>query len=154
MSTELIVPYTKRKILSEGSSGRIIYSPYLQTFLSNGHRHLGFLFPSIVDSGADRCIFPTHFGEAIGLDMKRGERRVSRGLGGGDVIYFHKITVRVVIQGQTWQFHCEAGFAASLNEVRVGFLGRKGFFELFEEVAFNEHKREFRLKLFKEDKII
>ena len=59
--------------------------------------------------------------------------------------------VRVVIQEQTWQFNCEAGFAASLNDMGVGFLGRKGFFELFEEVAFNEHKREFRLKLPKEE---
>ena len=152
MSTDLIVPYTKRKILIEGqSSGRVVYSPYLQTFLSHGHKHLGFLFPSIVDSGADRCIFPLNFAEAINLNIEQTERRISRGIGGGDVIYFHKVTVRVVIQEQAWQFHCEAGFAASLDEIGVGFLGRRGFFELFEEIIFNEHKREFRLKLLKKE---
>ena len=148
MSQDFVVPYTKRKIPTEGkSSSRIIYSPYLSTFLSHGSRHLGFLFSSIVDSGADRCIFPLTFGERIGLDMKKAERRISRGLGGGDVIYFHRVTVRVSIQDQSWQFDCEAGFATSLNEMGIGFLGRQGFFELFEEVAFNERKREFRLKL-------
>ena len=154
MNKEFIVPYTKRKIPSERHlPGRIIYSPYLQTFLSNGHQHLGFLFPSIVDSGADRCIFPLNFGERIGLNIKQAERRISRGLGGGDVIYFHKVTVRVAIEGQSWQFNCEAGFATSLNEIGLGFLGRQGFFELFEEITFNEHKREFRLKLRPQEEI-
>ena len=83
--------------------------------------------------------------------MKQAERRISRGIGGGDIIYFQRVTVRIAIEKQSWQFDCEAGFAASLNEMGVGFLGRKGFFELFEEVAFNEHKREFRLKLYNEN---
>ena len=152
MSKEFAVPYTKRKVAAQGhSSSRIVYSPFLQTFLSCKDNHLGFLFPSVVDSGADRCIFPLNFGERIGLDIKKGERRLSRGLGGGDVIYFHKVTVRVLILEGSWQFDCEAGFSASLNDMGVGFLGRKGFFELFEEVAFNEDRREFRLKLRNED---
>jgi hypothetical protein len=74
-----------------------------------------------------------------------------QGLGGGDVIYFHTVTVRVVIQEQTWQFNCEVGFADSLNKMSVGFLGRRGFFELFEEIVFNQRRREFRLKLDDED---
>ena len=152
MDKNLIVPYTKRKVVAQSrSSSRIVYSPFLQTFLSYKDNHLGFLFPSIVDSGADSCIFPLNFGERIGLDVKKGERRHSRGLGGGDVIYFHKVTVRVVILKDSWQFDCEAGFSASLNDMGVGFLGRKGFFELFEEVAFNEGRREFRLKLLNGD---
>ncbi len=56
--------------------------------------------------------------------MKKMERGVSQGLGGGDVIHFHTVTVRVVIQEQTWQFNCEVGFADSLNKMSVGFLGR------------------------------
>lgn len=148
MNKELIVPYTKRKITADGQSpSRIIYSPFLSTFLSHKDDHLGFLFPSVIDSGADRCIFPLNFGERIKLDMKKGEPRISRGLGDSDIIYFHKVTVRVVILGESWQFDCEAGFSASLNDMGIGFLGRKGFFELFEEVAFNEKRREFRLKL-------
>ena len=148
MSREFIVPYTKRIVATNNkSTRRIIYSPYLETFLSHENQHLGFLFPSIVDSGADRCIFPLAFAEHIGLDITKSPKHISKGLGGGDVIYFHKVTVRIVIQKQSWQFDCEAGFAASLNDMGVGFLGRRGFFELFDEVAFCERKRELRLKL-------
>ena len=151
MTKEFIVPYTKRKIIKEGQSSRIVYSPFLQTFLSNENEHLGFVFPAVVDSGADRCIFPLEFGERIGLDIKQGKPSVSRGLGGGDIIYFHKVTIRVAILKDSWQFDSEVGFSSSLNDMGIGFLGRKGFFELFEEISFYEHRREFRLKLFDEE---
>lgn len=148
MSKELIVPYTKRIIPPRGRlPERVIYAPYLQTFLSFGLQHLGFLFPSIVDSGADRCVFPSAFARRIGVDMKTVQQGISQGLGGGDIIYFHTVTVRIIVQEQTWQFNGEVGFADSLNNMGVGFLGRRGFFELFEEIIFNEHRREFRLKL-------
>ncbi|MDO8674988.1 MAG: hypothetical protein Q7K71_02565 [Candidatus Omnitrophota bacterium] len=107
---------------------------------------MDFSFACIVDSGADYCVFPARYGEILGLNIESGRRLRSGGLGGGDVLYFHKVTVKVVLDGEPVQFHCRAGFSRTMDKAGIGFLGRHGFFELFEDVCFHEDKKKFVLK--------
>lgn len=102
-------------------------------------------FHSIIDSGADYCVFPAVFGKNIGLNVKAGHHMPSYGVGGKDTLYFHEIRITLLIEGDTWDFDCFAGFSSRLDERGVGFLGRYEFFDLFEEVKFRQRKREIVL---------
>ena len=54
----------------------------------------------------------------------------------------------VIINDEPWKFECQAGFSTKMNAKGIGFLGRAGFFDLFQEVAFNQKVKMFRLKEF------
>lgn len=125
---------------------KVIYVPLLDTKLCYQGRQTIFSFSSLVDSGADFCVFPAKFGRLIGLPIEEGEAIITSGIGGKEILYFHKVQVGVVIREQIWKFECEAGFSFKMNAKGIGFLGRKGFFDLFEEVAFNQQKRMVKLK--------
>ena len=62
------------------------------------------------------------------------------------MLYLHDIRVGIKIRNDIWYFHCRAGFSKRMNKKGTGFLGRNGFFDLFEEITFNENKRMLRIK--------
>ncbi len=139
--------YTKLSIPSQGKvPKKELYCPLLDTFLFNKSIQTHFSFKSIVDSGADFCVFPEKFGKLIGLDVKAGDKVLTFGVGGIETLYFHKIQIGVHIKGELWKLDCKAGFSAKLNPKGIGLLGRKGFFDQFAEIAFNQNKKMFRIK--------
>ncbi len=92
----------------------------------------------------------------MGVSVKKGRLVPSFGVGGQEILYFHDIKVGVVIDDQVWKFSCSAGFSVKMNPKGTGLLGRKGFFDLFEEVVFEQQKRVFKLhgegsRLFEEE---
>lgn len=105
-----------------------------------------FDFPSVVDSGADFCVFPAKYGSILGLDILRGPAIVTHGVGGQETLYFHEIKVGVYIREQLWKFNATVGFSYKMNKKGTGLLGRQGFFDQFTEVAFNQKKRMLRIK--------
>jgi len=105
-----------------------------------------FYFDSLIDSGADFCVFPANLGEAAGLNVFEGKNAITFGVGGKETLYFHKVKVEVIIKDEPWIFECRAGFSIKLNAKGIGFLGRDGFFDLFQEVSFNQKVKMFRLK--------
>ena len=144
--SHVIVPYSKIIIPPYGhQSEKVVYAPILETFLYHRDRETGFSFYSLVDSGADFCVFPSKFGEVMGLDIKSGDEIPSFGVGGQETLYFHQIRIGVIIDQEEWKFNCTAGFSVKMNRKGTGFLGRKGFFDLFKEVSFNQNKKMFRL---------
>ena len=142
-----IIPYFLIHVPSRGDlPSQTIYSPLLDTYLFYQAKQTNFSFQSIVDSGADFCVFPAKFGELIGIDVKEGLEIPTFGIGGKEILYFHTIKIGVVIKEQIWKFECDAGFSFKMNPKGVGLLGRKGFFDLFQEVAFNQDKKMLKLK--------
>ena len=119
----------------------------VDTNLEINSQSLNFSFFSVIDSGADHCVFPATFGERLGLDIKTGLHMPAAGFGGGDDLYFHKVKIWVQIEGGAWHWECHAGFSEGMNKLGVGLLGRLGFFELFEEVSFDQNNRMTRLKV-------
>src|SRR3990167_1225336 len=69
------------------------------------------------------------------------------GFGGGGECFYNKINVMALIVDKVLRFECFAGFAERLNEMGIGLLGRHGFFELFDEIIFDQRNKLFRLKL-------
>jgi hypothetical protein len=142
------ISYTDLIIPARGSFPRRVMSrPMVHTVLSHYKNDLDFSFPCIVDSGADYCVFPSSYGEMIGLDIEKGPHLQSGGLGGGDTLYFHKITVKIILGNEPMQFICKAGFSRKMDRAGIGFLGRHGFFELFDEVSFYQQKKRFILRV-------
>ena len=145
----ITVPYQKIQIPPRGDSlAKTIHVPILKTSLFHKNKERLFYFDSVVDSGADFCVFPANTGKAIGLDVQEGKNISTFGVGGKETLFFHKVMVEVIINDQSWKFECWAGFSTRLNTKGIGFLGRDGFFDLFQEVSFNQKVKMFRLKEF------
>ena len=119
----------------------------IRTVLQSDSRRLAFSFNSILDSGAEGCIFPSDIGEKVGIREADGLPGSSMGIGGSERLHYHKIKVWTGIEGQAWHFDCMAGFSSQLNRVGWGILGRTEFFSLFEEVTFDQTRKMLRLKI-------
>lgn len=145
MSRILTVPYTELAALPPHKG--VMYSPRLLTTLEWTNVRSAFLFQSVVDSGADYCVFPANFGDRLGIDIKSGKSVQMSGFGGEGQCFYHEVNVLVIIDNRTWRFKCFAGFSEQMNELGVGLLGRHGFFELFEEVIFDQRNKIFKLRL-------
>lgn len=85
---------------------------------------------TLIDSGADFCIFHGEIGEYLGIDIKSGKKLEFFGVTGDKKIaYFHEIIITV--GGRDKKCYC--GFAPDFtaNKMPYGILGQKGFFDLF-----------------------
>ena len=142
----ITVPYQKIQIPPRGDlPAKTVYAPILKTALLHKNRE-PFYFDSIVDSGADFCVFPANLGELAGFNVLGGKNVITSGVGGKEMLYFHKVKLEVIIKDEPWTFECQAGFSTKMNARGVGFLGRDGFFDLFQEIAFSQKVKMFRLK--------
>jgi len=101
---------------------------------------------AVIDSGADHCVFPAAYGRQLGIDIASGVHMPAVGLGGGDNWYFHRIKCWVEIEVQSWHWECSAAFSSNMDNLGIGLLGRMGFFELFEEVFFDQNNKIVKLK--------
>ena len=100
---------------------------------------------SLIDSGADFCIFHGELGEQIDLKVKSGKKLTFFGTGGiQQTAYFHDIGIEV----GGWEFLCRAGFSYDLKNLPYGILGQVGFFNLF-RVQFDYGKQ--RIELWSKD---
>jgi hypothetical protein len=60
---------------------------------------------------------------------------------------FSPFLVLVLINDRVLRFGCFSGFSERMNDLGIGLLGGHGFFELFEEISFDQRNKLFRLKL-------
>lgn len=82
-------------------------------------------FEALVDTGASRCIFHAALGEAIGLNIGKGEETKTLGVSGKPTtIYLHNVCLHVP-GGHLLRI--KAGFTAELP--MAGILGRNGFMD-------------------------
>jgi hypothetical protein len=114
--------------------------PVIPVTLINGDKRVNYL--SIIDSGADLCIFPTEIGEQIGIKAESGIPFPFYGIGGIEFMsYIHNIKLGV----GGYEFDCRVGFSKDIEELPYGLLGQMGFFSVF-NVAFDYNKEIIELK--------
>jgi len=116
--------------------------PVIPIKLKNGGEEIG--YHVLVDSGADMCLFDAEIGEAIGIDIKKGQMRQVFGIGGkASIYYWHKVTIEV----GGWEYKIAAGFMPGGNGrvAPYGVVGQLGFFEFF-KVIFDRTKEEIEIK--------
>ena len=96
---------------------------------------------SLIDSGADWCIFHSEIAKELGIDLKAGKQQHFFGVGGSkQFAYFH--TIQMEVGG--WKFPCYCAFAEDLK-TPYGLLGQVGFFDKF-QVRLDFEKEEIELK--------
>jgi hypothetical protein len=101
--------------------------PYLIVRLFNGDRHKDVI--SLVDSGADVCLFHSDIGRMIGIEIEAAPELAFQGVSGArEVAYLHRVDL--VVRGLS-SITLEVGFTNSIV-AGTGLLGQRGFFEQFE----------------------
>lgn len=87
-------------------------------------------------------LFHGLIGEALGLNIRAGKIQPFRGItAGGAKAYIHQLVLEVSGVGGK----IPVGFSYDLTTPFRGFLGERGFFELF-KVSFNFPQKWFQLK--------
>ena len=81
------------------------------------------------------------------MDIKSGKSDFTAGIASNQETFFHSIKVHVEILGHWYSFDCYAGFQDGLNHLGMGLLGRKGFFDLFESVTFDNVRNIVEFKM-------
>jgi hypothetical protein len=100
--------------------------PYLIVRLIHGAKHKDVI--SLVDSGADLCLFHSDIGTMLGIDMKSGSELAFQGVSGArEIAYIHRVSLTV--KGLS-SISLDAGFTDSMA-IGTGLLGQQGFFEQF-----------------------
>jgi hypothetical protein len=106
---------------------RPFHRPYLIIRLTNGAKHKDVV--SLVDSGADLCLFHSDIGRLIGIDVDSGSQLMFEGVSGaGAIAYLHG--VRLSVRGIRG-IDLDVGFTDSMA-VGTGLFGQQGFFEQLE----------------------
>lgn len=133
------LPDPIRNPLTHEQIGKV-YRPKIPIRLSFGHTVARFLIDCLVDSGSDINLFPAGWGEAIGINIKKGKLHPIYGIGGIQIdSYIHKVKLYI----GTRSFSTNANFS---YEQTTPLLGRDGFFNHFKEVHFNEKEKYVELE--------
>lgn len=99
---------------------------------------------SLIDSGADFCIFHAEIGEAVGINVKQGNKlEFYRITGEKEEAFFHDIVIS--IGGHEKKCYCGFTYQFSKNKMPYGVLGQKGFFNLF-KVSMDYRNGQIELK--------
>lgn len=101
--------------------------PYLIVRLINGDRHKDVI--SLVDSGADICLFHADIGRMLGIEIEAAPELAFQGVSGvREVAYLHRVSL--VVRGLS-AITLDVGFTTSMA-AGTGLLGQRGFFEEFQ----------------------
>ena len=113
--------------------------PYLIVRLINGDRHKDVI--SLVDSGADVCLFHSDIGRMLGIEIESAPELAFQGVSGTrEVAYLHRVDL--VVRGVT-AITVDVGFTNSMA-AGTGLLGQRGFFEQF-QISFQLEQKSFEI---------
>jgi len=117
-----------------------IYRPLIPIRLAYKHSLGKFPINCLLDSGADKNLFPAQWGQAVGINIKSGKEITHYGIGDKDIKCFrHKVMLLV----GAYKFETEADFSF---EQSFPLVGRDGFFKHFKKITFQEKERFVQLK--------
>jgi len=121
--------------------GSSILKPIIPIKLS--HRSLSIKYATLIDSGADFCIFDAEIGEYLGIDITSGKTENFGGIqkSNAAIAYLHDVVLNI----GGWDYKVTVGFSYDIAKYGYGILGQKGFFDIF-AVKFDLLKEEIELK--------
>jgi hypothetical protein len=113
--------------------------PYLAVRLIHGPTHKDVI--SLVDSGADLCLFHSDIGRMLGIHLESGSELTFQGVSGvRETAYVHRVSLVV---SDLPSISLDVGFTDSMA-VGSGLLGQQGFFEQF-HIHFRLDKKLFEI---------
>lgn len=133
MPRDVVIPFSGR---------RHILKPIIPIAVLNGD--IPIRYETLVDSGADFCIFDADIAEALEIDVMKGEKLEFAGIEKSNKVaeaYLHKINI--VVGGHNYE--TIVGFSYDIAQHGHGVLGQEGFFNFF-KVTFDLVKEEIELR--------
>lgn len=111
------------------------YIPVVPVRLSYKHKLGNFMIDCLLDSGADRNIFPSDYAKILGINVKKGTVVEHIGIGGASLLaHAHKVKLFV----GTYSFETVVDFS---DDQTIPLLGREGFFKYFKKVSLNQESK-------------
>ena len=132
------VKYKPHKNLVD-ADGDYLTFPLLHVRLKHGRQTID--LECLVDSGATDSLFSDDIAEALGIDLRRAEKRIYYGLG-DRVVEGRLHTIKLNVAGFAQWDTFKAGFIPK-NEMPL--LGQSGFFDLY-EITFRKFQNRFEIK--------
>lgn len=136
------IPLPKKITVKGKETTFTCWSPHVPIVICSVKTHMmsGYI-QAIVDSGADRNVFPAVIAENVGLKVKKGKKRPTIGVGGKRFdCYSHEFYIHI----NGVKIKAEIDFHYEPQQTPI--LGRKGFFNHFKTVTFNEKDRTVTLE--------
>lgn len=82
----------------------------------------------LIDSGADYCVFNAEIGEALGIDIEKGERHLFKGIDGVEQVgYSHRVGINV----KDITYNAIVIFSYDIADMSCGVVGQLHFFDHF-----------------------
>lgn len=133
---KLIYSYLPQAQTDQVTGGEtIVYRPKIFIRFSYMHGNPTNLIEALIDSGADRSLLPVGIAEILKINLKKAKKVRIYGIGGSEIVaYPSKVNIWV----DNKKYETEADF--SLQQ-QTPLLGRKGFFDLFKKISFDEMKK-------------
>ena len=121
----------------------LVARPFVPVYLVGNERRTQSPYFVLLDSGADRVIFPADLAREVGVArIEAGALEPAIGIANQRAnVYYHKLAVQVL--GDARILPLDVGFS---RDVLLPLLGRT-FFRHFKAIIFNEAKEEVELKI-------
>jgi hypothetical protein len=117
-----------------------IYRPLIPIQIGFNGKH-SLLFEALVDSGADKSIFPLDIGTQIGIDFSTLKPNKAKGIGG---MIINTYSTPIKLRIKNYEFQTIADFS---DQIDYPLLGREGFFDLFTKIEFYQKKKKLLFEL-------
>jgi hypothetical protein len=116
-----------------------IYRPLvpIQIYFNN---KASLLFEALVDSGADKSLFPMDIGTQIGIDFSTIKPNKAKGIGG---MIIKTYSAEIDLKLKNFKFQIKADFS---QQIDYPLLGREGFFDLFTKIEFQPSRKRLVLE--------
>lgn len=125
----------------DGRLLEMVYRPHIWFMFKIGHR-LTRPIAGLIDSGADRNLFPAQIGEQLGINVKHGKPYINTGIGNHQITTFRHSGIDLLFDSGHY-FQTEVDFS---YEIETLLLGGIGFFDKFKKVILQKKEEIVKLE--------
>ncbi len=122
--------------------------PMLEVRVEDPATGVAFNYPAMLDSGAFTNVFHSELAGLLGIDLNRLKEIPFGGVKDAPPMKGKVcgLKLKVIQDKHTFEFNAPVIFSDEVSNSGEGLLGRRGFFDYFDEVVFNFKKNEFYLR--------
>lgn len=118
---------------NDGHYLETVYRPHAWFMFKVNHKFTR-LFAGLIDSGADRNLFPAELGEALGINIKKCKESTATGIGNHQITTYRHSEIDLFFD-YGFHFQTEIDFS---YEIGTLLLGGIGFFDKFKKISLDK----------------
>lgn len=125
----------------KGKIEEFVYRPYAEIRINFKNGWISKPFLVLLDTGADRNLFPAVIGEKLGIEIKKGRKYTTYGVGKQPLTTFRHKAMQIFIGDYSFDTSIEFSYDADFP-----LVGGVGFFDKFKRVSFYKNKELIELE--------